>query len=56
MKILFIEDSKRLQAAVGKGLRKSGYAVDMAADGKDGLYLAEINDYDVIILDLMLPG
>jgi len=56
MKILFIEDSRRLQAAVGKGLRRSGYAVDMAADGKDGLYLAEINDYDVIILDLMLPG
>ena len=55
MKILFIEDSKRLQVAVGKGLRISGYAVDMAADGKEGLYLAEINNYDVIILDLMLP-
>jgi DNA-binding response OmpR family regulator len=56
MKVLFIEDSKRLHTAVGKGLRKAGYAVDMAADGKEGLYLAEINDYDVIILDLMLPG
>ncbi|GBE03226.1 transcriptional activator protein CzcR [bacterium BMS3Abin09] len=56
MKVLFVEDSKRLQTAVGKGLRKSGFAVDIAGDGKDGLYLAEINDYDVIVLDLMLPG
>ena len=37
-------------------MRRSGYAVDTAVDGKEGLYLAEINDYDVIILDLMLPG
>jgi DNA-binding response OmpR family regulator len=55
MKILFIEDSKRLQMAVGKGLRKSGFAVDITGNGKEGLYLAEVNDYDVIILDLMLP-
>ncbi len=56
MRILFIEDSKRLQISVGTGLRKEGFVVDIAGDGDGGLYLAEINDYDVIILDLMLPG
>jgi DNA-binding response OmpR family regulator len=41
---------------VGRGLRKAGYAVDVAGDGNEGLWLAESNDYDTIILDLMLPG
>jgi DNA-binding response OmpR family regulator len=53
---LIIEDSERLRQAVGTGLRKSGYAVDEAGDGRTGLWLAESNDYDVIVLDLMLPG
>ena len=56
MRILFIEDSKRLQASVGRGLRKAGYALDVAGDGKEGAWLAESNQYDVIVLDLMLPG
>jgi DNA-binding response OmpR family regulator len=56
MRLLFIEDSTRLQTSVGRGLRKAGYAVDMSGDGNDGLWLAESNPYDVIILDLMLPG
>jgi len=56
MRILFIEDSLRLQTSVGRGLRKSGYAVDVTNDGNEGLWLAESNQYDVIILDLMLPG
>lgn len=56
MKILFVEDSQRLQTAVGTGLRKAGFAVDIAGDGEEGLYLSEINEYDVIILDIMLPG
>lgn len=56
MRVLFIEDSTRLQTSVGRGLRKSGYAVDVTGDGKEGLWLAESNEYDVIILDLMLPG
>ena len=55
MRILFIEDSLRLQASVGRGLRKSGYAVDVIGEGEEGLWLAESNEYDVIILDLMLP-
>lgn len=55
MRVLLIEDSKRLQQAVSTGLRKSGYAVDCASDGEEALWLAESNPYDVMILDLMLP-
>jgi DNA-binding response OmpR family regulator len=55
MRLLLIEDSLRLQGSVGRGLRKAGYAVDVSGDGEDGLWLAESNEYDVIILDLMLP-
>lgn len=56
MHLLFIEDSTRLQTSVGRGLRKAGYAVDITGDGNEGLWLAESNEYDTIILDLMLPG
>ncbi|MBN1518399.1 response regulator transcription factor [Candidatus Sumerlaeota bacterium] len=56
MKVLLVEDSKRLQRAIGEGLRKSGYAVDITCNGEEGLWLAESNEYDVVILDLMLPG
>ena len=55
MRLLLIEDSARLQSSVGRGLRKAGYAVDVSADGEDGLWQAESNEYDTIILDLMLP-
>jgi len=55
MRVLLIEDSARLQSSVGRGLRKAGYAVDVSGDGEDGLWLTESNEYDVIILDLMLP-
>lgn len=55
MRILLIEDSKRLQTYVAKGLRQRGFAVDVAADGEEGLFLAESGDFDVIVLDLMLP-
>jgi DNA-binding response OmpR family regulator len=55
MHILLVEDSGRLQKYVGKGLRQAGYAVDLAGDGEEGLWLAVENDYDVIVLDLMLP-
>ncbi len=55
MRILLVEDSERLQHYVGKGLRMSGWAVDTAGDGEEGLWLATENDYDVIVLDLMLP-
>ena len=55
MRVLVVEDSKRLQTYVCKGLRQRGYAVDAASDGEEGLFLAESGDYDVIVLDLMLP-
>ena len=56
MKILLVEDSQRLLRSLGQGLKKLGYAVDVAADGEQGLALAETYDYHVIVLDLMLPG
>ena len=55
MKILVIEDSERLRKSIGTALRKSGYAVDEAADGEEGLWLAESGGHDVMVLDLMLP-
>ena len=55
MRILLVEDSVRLQEAVGTGLREMGYAVDIAGDGEDGLWRAETGEYDVLVLDLMLP-
>jgi DNA-binding response OmpR family regulator len=55
MRVLFVEDSKRLRTTVGAALRRSGYALDAAGDGEEGLWLAESNDYDVIVLDIMLP-
>lgn len=56
MRLLFIEDSKRLQQTVGTALRRAGFAVDISGDGQEGLWLAETNDYDAIVLDIMLPG
>jgi len=55
VRVLVVEDSKRLRTYLGKALVRDGLAVDLAADGEEGLHLAEINDYDVIVLDLMLP-
>ncbi len=56
MKILLVDDSQRLLRSLSQGLKKLGYAVDLASDGENGLALAETYDYDVIVLDLMLPG
>ena len=55
MRVLLIEDSERLQRSIGAGLRKAGYAVDVSGDGEEGLWYATSNDYDVIVLDLMIP-
>jgi len=55
MRILVVEDYDPVRESIAKALREEGFAVDTAADGKDGLWLAESNDYDVIVLDLMLP-
>ncbi len=55
MRILIVEDDKKIAESLKKGLLEQHYSVDVAFDGEEGLYLAEVNDYDVIILDLMLP-
>ena len=55
MRVLLIEDYAPLQKAVIRGLQEAGYAVDAAADGENGAWLAQSNEYDVIVLDLMLP-
>lgn len=56
MRVLIVEDELRLAENIARSLRESaGYAVDIAADGQEGLFLAESNQYDAVILDLMLP-
>lgn len=55
MRLLLVEDSPRLQRSVAAALRRSGYAVDLAADGEDGLWRATSTAYDAIVLDRMLP-
>jgi DNA-binding response OmpR family regulator len=56
VRILLIEDSERLQRSLSEGLRKAGYAVDVVGDGSEGLRRTQACEYDVIVLDLMLPG
>lgn len=55
MKVLIIEDSEVLRESLARGLRGTGYVVDVSADGEDGLWRAEEEAYDVIVLDLGLP-
>jgi two-component system, OmpR family, response regulator len=55
MKILVVEDEPRLQRSLAKALREAGYAVDLASDGEEALYKGECWDYNVIVLDVMLP-
>jgi len=56
MRLLLVEDYPPLQKSVVKGLREAGFAVDVTGDGQEALWYAEGNQYDVIVLDLMLPG
>lgn len=56
MRLLVVEDEVRMAVLLRRGLGEEGYAVDVAADGPEGLWLAQENDYDVIVLDAMLPG
>jgi len=55
-RVLVVEDERRVAAALRRGLEREGFAVDVAADGVDGLWMATEQDYDAIVLDLMLPG
>jgi DNA-binding response OmpR family regulator len=54
--VLVVEDEARLAAGIRAGLEADGFAVDVAHDGVDGLWRGRENDYDAIVLDLMLPG
>jgi DNA-binding response OmpR family regulator len=56
MRVLVVEDERRLAAGLRNGLVAEGFAVDVALDGTDGLWLARERPYDVIVLDIMLPG
>jgi two-component system OmpR family response regulator len=56
MRILVVEDEERLVDALKRGLEAEGFAVDVATNGTDGLWLATEQDYDAVVLDIMLPG
>jgi len=56
MRLLLVEDDARIARFVAKGLREQAYAVDVSSNGDDALYQSEINTYDLVILDVMIPG
>jgi two-component system, OmpR family, response regulator len=56
VKVLLVEDDAKIDAAVRRGLTAEGFAVEVAADGVDGLWRARTGSYDLILLDIMLPG
>jgi heavy metal response regulator len=56
MRIIVIEDDEKIAAFIKKGLEEEHYAVDVFHDGEEGAYWASVNEYDLIILDIMLPG
>jgi len=56
MKILIVEDELKTGDYLQQGLSEAGFMVDLVRDGLDGLHLALIDDYDLLVLDVMLPG
>ncbi|BDB29160.1 heavy metal response regulator transcription factor (plasmid) [Cupriavidus sp. P-10] len=56
MRVLVVEDEARTAEYLQKGLTESGFVVDIATTGGDGIHMSEVTNYDVIILDVMLPG
>ena len=56
MRLLLVEDDPRVARFVAKGLRENSYAVDVVHDGEEALYQTSINDYDAIVLDVMIPS
>ena len=56
MRLLLVEDYAPLRKSIAKGLREAGFALDATGDGREGLWYAQGNEYDAIVLDLMLPG
>ena len=55
MRILVVEDDKKIASFIAGGLRQAGFAVDQAADGEEGLHLAQVEPYDAAVIDVMLP-
>ncbi|HKQ73598.1 MAG TPA: response regulator transcription factor [Blastocatellia bacterium] len=55
MRVLLVEDEPNAARMLAKGLRRHAYAVDVAADGEEALYQTSVNDYDLVVLDVMLP-
>ena len=55
VRILLVEDESRVAGFIARGLREQSYAVDIARDGEQAVYLATVNEYDLVILDVMLP-
>jgi two-component system copper resistance phosphate regulon response regulator CusR len=55
MRLLLVEDEPQMAGVIAKGLREQSYAVDVAADAEQALYEADINDYDLVIMDIRLP-
>jgi len=56
VRVLVVEDEVKMARAIRRGLEQEGYAVDIALDGDEALYLGSENDYDAVVLDVMLPG
>src|SRR5262245_60637380 len=56
MRVLLAEDEPRAAQMLAKGLREQAYAIDIARDGHQALYLTSINEYDAVILDIVMPG
>ena len=55
MKILLVEDDKKISSFLNKGLKEEGYIIDCSFDGEEALYLIQNNAYDLILLDIMIP-
>lgn len=55
MRILLVEDEERIASFISRGLKEAHYVVDVAKDGEKGLFMAEVNEYDLLILDIKLP-
>ena len=56
MRVLIVEDERKLADLVARGLREEGHAADVAGNGEEAVWMAEAAPFDVIVLDVMLPG
>ena len=56
MRVLIVEDDQQIASFITKGLKQAGFAVDHVSDGEEGLQMAELNPYDIMVIDIMLPG